>query len=492
MSATDEVTPQPPVDRVARSFPALALFAGITAALVIPGHAPGLNWFLVAVLVTGAAFFHARADLGHEDIVFVAAGLGLMTFFLLRSAAWLLALNVVAAIGLAAVGFGRRRTWFEIGWVPAHLLARFPRGLALTGGPVRGWVRSTSGDGRRSVVRAGALATALVVVFAGLFMSADRAFASLAQRFLLPDLQVPTLLPPRVLMGLVTVAGTGALVLLRTRHEAHRVRWVRLFSPARRFTLGPTEWVTALVALNGLFALFVSLQLAVLFGGHTRVLETTGLTYAEYARGGFFQLVSVAFLTLAVVAAAVRFGRADDGQRLLMKALLGVLCALTLVVLASAMRRMNLYEEAYGFTRLRLLVDTTILWLAGVFVLLLVAGWMWRGTWLPRAATGLAAIALVGLNLADPDALVAERNLRRLEATGSVDLHYLQTLSADAVPALAGLHEPERSCVLEAISESTPKDETAWAFNLSRQRATDVLDSLGRRGAPACSGALGL
>ena len=79
------------------------------------------------------------------------------------------------------------------------------------------------------------------------------------------------------------------------------------------------------------------------------VLDTAGLTYAEYARSGFAQLLAVAALTFAVIAAARRWAAAAAAA-----ALLAALCVLTLVVLASALKRLGLYEETYGFTRLRL------------------------------------------------------------------------------------------------------------------------------------------
>ena len=59
--------------------------------------------------------------------------------------------------------------------------------------------------------------------------------------------------------------------------------------------------------LDALFLAFVAVQATVLFGGHAHVLETEGLTYAEYARQGFWQLLWVSALTLLVL------GRGDQG-----------------------------------------------------------------------------------------------------------------------------------------------------------------------------------
>ena len=83
-------------------------------------------------------------------------------------------------------------------------------------------------------------------------------------------------------------------------------------------------------------------------------------------------------------------GRRDD---VLLRALLAALCALCLVVLASALKRLGLYEEAYGSTRLRLLADANILWLGAVLVLVLAALATGRAGWLPRALVLVSARA---------------------------------------------------------------------------------------------------
>jgi Domain of unknown function (DUF4173) len=97
-------------------------------------------------------------------------------------------------------------------------------------------------------------------------------------------------------------------------------------------------------------------------------------------------------------------------------------------VLASAHKRLGLYVDAYGFTRLRLTAEATILWLGGVFALILLA--LRRTAWLPRAGVALTAVAMLAFALSNPDLRIAERNLE-----GRVDVQVLRTLSADAAPA---------------------------------------------------------
>jgi hypothetical protein len=231
-----------------------------------------------------------------------------------------------------------------------------------------------------------------------------------------------------------------------------------------------------LAFLNVLFLAFVLVQLAVLFGVRDRVLRTAGLTYAEYARQGFWQLLAVAALTLGVIGAAALVADAPRREhRLLLRALCGALCALTVVVLASTVQRLLLYEDAFGLTRLRLFVTAFALWLGGLFALLVLAGIVGavRRRLAPVVVAG-TALALLGFSLASPDRLIAERNVERWRETGRLDERYLIRLSADAVPALVEL--PAELEVLADL-EAALADEEPWSsFNFSRRRARGLLD----------------
>jgi hypothetical protein len=188
-----------------------------------------------------------------------------------------------------------------------------------------------------------------------------------------------------------------------------------------------------------------------------------------------FQLAAVAALTLAVLAAAVRWGPADAQ---LVRVLLGVLCVLTLVMVASALRRLGLYEDAFGATRLRLLVHAALLWLGAVLALVLLAGLLRRGALLPRVLVGLSALSALGFAAINPDARIASRNVDRYEETGRLDVAYLRTLSADAAPAIARLAPMMAACASYTVRWDLRRDDGLAGANLGRARARDVLGDL--------------
>jgi hypothetical protein len=301
-------------------------------------------------------------------------------------------------------------------------------------------------------VRGSAIAAGLLALFVPLLLSADAAFAQLVGD-VLPSGRVD--LPfARVCVFLLALGGGGALLDAGARPP------VRSERPPRR-GLSRAEWALPLGALVALLGAFVATQLATLFGGNRHVLETAGLTYAEYAHSGFAQMAVVAALTLLVIAAAARWAR--DGGALL-RGLLAALCVLTLVVIASALRRLELYEEAYGFTRLRLTADAILLWLGALFVLVL-AGGAFGVAWLGRGAVAITGAAVLLFALSNPDRRIAVRNLDR----GGADLGYLDGLSADALPVLA--RWPEASCTI--VRRMGPGDGVV-GWNVARERARGV------------------
>ena len=146
----------------------------------------------------------------------------------------------------------------------------------------------------------------------------------------------------------------------------------------------------------------------------TTSASATGLTYAEYVHQGFGQLTFATALMLLVVWAASRKAGDTASDQWWLRGSLGALCLLTLVVVASALHRMDLYQDAYGFTRLRLLVDLFEGWLGLVVLGVLVAGIRLRGWWLPRMALLSGAALLLGLAVANPDAWIARAQHRAL------------------------------------------------------------------------------
>ncbi|MGQ4615429.1 DUF4153 domain-containing protein [Nocardia sp. R7R-8] len=470
-----------------------ALVSGLAAAILIHWDRPGIGWVLAAGIAATAVFLvdrNARRAAGSTTealakpekktetdtatpsyarrarcagrIWWAALALALLAVGAVRAAGWLFALCVVAAgvAGSLAV-VGRRSAngiLYDTLAVGLEAVAAVPWVYAGTAG-----VRGAHTPRARRLGLSVAVTVALLAVFVPLLGSADAMFAALLET-VTPDLDIPSVVRWIVLFAVVALGALGALFVLAGPPPPATVR-------TGRRTLRRSEWALPVSALAILFAAFVATQFVVLFGGDDHVRKTSGLTYAEYARTGFWQLSAVTVLTLAVLAVVLRWAAQDTpADRWWLRGLLTAVSVLALVIVASALGRMWTYQQAYGFTVLRLLVEACELWLGLVYVLVLAAVLRLRRAWLPRAVVGTAMATLLALAVSDPERLIAEENIDRWQRGKALDTEYLVTLSPDILPAVERLPEPLRAEVRARLRADLGED-TWQSWNLSRVRA---------------------
>jgi hypothetical protein len=142
-----------------------------------------------------------------------------------------------------------------------------------------------------------------------------------------------------------------------------------------RTAFDPLVAATVLVCVNAVYVLFAAIQFTYLFGAADGLLPA-GTAYAEYARRGFAELVVVALINIGILLIGLHF--IEQGSRLLERlrqAMLTLLMGCTLVMLISAYSRLSLYEEAYGYTLLRLLVHGFMVFLGVLMIVAVVRIW---------------------------------------------------------------------------------------------------------------------
>jgi hypothetical protein len=200
--------------------------------------------------------------------------------------------------------------------------------------------------------------------------------------------------------------------------------------------LGAIEAFVILGSVDLLFAFFVAIQFRYMFGGQENI-TAAGYTFSEYARRGFFELVWVAVISLLLYQALNAVTRRRTAaQARVFTALAFLLVGSVLVILVSAFQRLLLYENAYGFTRLRTYTHVFIPWLglllAGTMLFQLARREQWFGGLLLLTAAGFG----LSFCVLDVDGLIARQNVARAQAGKSLDGAYLLTLSDDVLPVL--------------------------------------------------------
>ncbi len=336
--------------------------------------------------------------------------------------------------------------------------------------PRSGWSRRALGATRGLVI-----AVPLLLVFGGLFMAADAVFEGLVKDLL--DIDFVELFTHLFIIGFATWIVGG---YLRGWLLGNGVQ-MALEGLPKSLSLGIMEIGTVLGLLDLLFFSFVVVQLRYLFGGAVLVHVTPGLTYAQYARRGVFELVTVAALVLPLLLGAHWLLRKEDPRaEHVFRYLAGTQVVLLFVIMISAVQRMRLYQNEFGLTELRLYTSAFMGWLAVVF--LWFTATVLRGQRSRFAfgalATGLATVA--ALHFLNPDAFIVRTNLARAQTGRPFDISYATSLSADSVPALAAalpeLTAPERQEVARRILwRWMPPGDADWrVWSWSRHAARRV------------------
>jgi hypothetical protein len=337
--------------------------------------------------------------------------------------------------------------------------------------PRDGWVKHLA-----PVAKGLAIAFPVLLIFGGLLASADAVFSDLILRLF--DWDIESLVVHCLLTAAIAWAVAGFLRGVLTGKEMKAINVER---PGFLW-LGVTETVIVLGLLDVLFLSFVVVQFRYFFGGAARIQSVAGLTYAEYARSGFFELVSVAALVLPLLLAAHWLLRKENARdERIFRVLAGIQIALLFVMIVSALQRMRLYQREYGLTELRVYTTVFMGWLAVIFVWFAMTVLRGRRERFAFGAVVTGFLAIGALLASNPDRLIARVNVEQAIAGRNFDATYAASLSADAVPELIAslpkLNHSQRCSLASRILQSRPIAESpGWRrWNWSRAEAARTL-----------------
>ena len=505
---------------------ALAAIVGIAAQALLLDSLLGINVPILTAAVLGGAWLLRTPDrpIDPLDRWIPPTAMAFAIAVALRADPFLLLLDVATACALLGASMA------AIGGeaVTRRSAARIVElGFTVLGWAGIGILRVTAALGRRlpssdpalptrnlppwavPVARGLVLAIPVLFVFAALFSAADVAFDRLMSTLFTWDVDLGELPYRLAIAFLVAWAVAGLLAVaaggLRDTDDAPTATPSPDAAPmpqslgaaaaadplVRPLRLGAIEAATILIAVDVLFGVFVLVQLTYLFGGQSS-LEITGVPYSQYARSGFFELVWVALLAGGLLtlihAIAARRTVALVGSGL-------ALAGLTGAVLVSAVIRLRIYQEAYGWTELRFYVLATIVWLAIGIAITMVLLARDRMRWLVHGLTIAALVVLAGVNIVGPARLIADENVARVlnpalvppDGQTGLDVGYAAELGDDAVPALVrvlpALAPPDRADLLARLRDRArdlaPAESTSWpSWNLGRERAREALRNL--------------
>ena len=337
------------------------------------------------------------------------------------------------------------------------------------------------------VLRGILIALPILIVLTALLASADLVFSQrlgdIAGIFKLEKVTEYLLRGAIILSVAYLLAGALLHASMKSRDASH----VLGDKPVKQF-LGFTETVIVMGGVVALFAVFVAIQFQYFFGGEKNI-NLDGFTYAEYAHRGFGELLAVALFSLLLLILLSLFSQRENRQRRIIFSMLGAgLVVLVLVILASALQRMLLYEDAYGFSRLRTYTHVFMIWLGVLLVAVMVLEILQRHRIFALAAMLASLGFVVTLSVINVDGLIAHRNIERAVNGQELDMVYLESLSDDAVPTVADafrmqnipapLHDDLGKVLAHYDSHRRGMDDSWQSYNLSSSRANRVLEEL--------------
>jgi hypothetical protein len=286
------------------------------------------------------------------------------------------------------------------------------------------------------------------------------------------------------------------------KHPFKEAELLSLETKKQPFRIDGIITLTILFLINLVYMLFTSIQVSYLFGAAKRLLPQ-GITYAEYATQGFYELVTVTILNIFIVILVIYLvQKTQPVIYRMIQILLSLLTACTSFILISAFQKLSLYVEVYGYTYTRILVHAFMILLLFLFVVALIKTWK-NTISLMQIYVIVFLIWYIGLNYINIDHIIAKQNVERYFATEEkekskqtidssydrygyndyIDVSYLNSLSYDAVPHLIKLRkDPKLKPIIDKTLQNIEKkidQESDWqSFNLSKYRAKQAINNM--------------
>lgn len=205
--------------------------------------------------------------------------------------------------------------------------------------------------------------------------------------------------------------------------------------PRKMKYYNPVIGITFTSILSFIYLIYCIIQIMYLFIGIQAGLPQ-GMTYAQYARGGFWELLFVSIINFIMVLICMYI----FSENIILKAILTIISGCTFVMIFSAAYRMSLYIGIYHLTFLRMLV----LWFLIVLTLIMagvIVSIYKKKFPLFHYILAVVSVLYIGFSLLRPDAIISKYNLSHWDEITSEDINYLiDNLSYDAAPYIAAIN----------------------------------------------------
>ena len=207
----------------------------------------------------------------------------------------------------------------------------------------------------------------------------------------------------------------------------------------------------------------------------------TNINYAEYARSGFFQLMFISVINIIIIL----LSKKSNKETRYNNAMGIIMILLTFVIIVSSFLRMYMYESAYGYTLLRLLVYVSLITETILLIPTLVYIINPKINILNYYVI-ITTIAYTTLSLSPVDYFIAKNNINRYHKTNKIDINYLVNESSDNIPLLYDYYsnlkgDKKQKEYLKGYFKyiyDKNKDNSIFEYNISRENAIKIFKKI--------------
>ncbi len=344
----------------------------------------------------------------------------------------------------------------------------------------------------KPVIRGVLIALPVLVCFTTLLATGDLVFQQKIYHFItsFPHIRIPEAVLRLIIILFVAYILVGIFLYAALKSSDESLSEEAVPTVKRR--LGFIEAAIVMGSVSLLFLIFVIFQFRYFFGGEVNI-GLQGYTYSEYARSGFSELIAVAvFSLLMILGLGTLTIREHNWQQRIYSGLSVIIALLVFVILISAYQRLMLAIDWHGFSRLRLYPSVFLIWVGILFVAVIVLEIMHRERHFALAALLASLGFAVSMCVLNVDASIARHNVYRTIGGKHLNVNYLTSLSADALPRLsaafmdsslpAATHDKVGAALVCYLQSEmyTGYSSTDWrSFNYSRWAAVNTLNKVG-------------
>jgi hypothetical protein len=471
-----------------------ALLIGIIFDRLFVDKAIGISYPIFVILIIWVFFFSLKKTMDmkiNTENILIGIIFLLSFYFSFRSNVVIRTINYIIIpfllVAASLIISKKEESWYAPSFIGKLLskgildvLENFHEPVTVTSQVVKSASKSNLSTGKKQVIKGLIIVVPILVVVMGLLSSADMVFNYYIQNIsnIFEDIRFDEIIRDIFVTLLVGFYSFSYLWSFKKEKPViHKVK-------KNRSLWEPITNLTVIATIDIVYLLFTIIQFSYLYGG-SDVKLPTGFTFADYARRGFFELVTVAVINYILVMLSSKNIHKSMGKvSYTVKIFVTLLAVFTMNMIFSAHYKLSLYESTYGLTYLRVYVHLFMIVMFLLCLFAIISLWIEKFS-LSKSLIITLLVSYTIISYINVDAYIAKTNIERYKKEGKIDYIYLKNLSNEAVTYLLELKDDKNTNISNEIKdelayrkEKLNREKSIFEFNFSNMKARKLLNDI--------------